>query len=900
MRKLTSYLVFTLSLGIVVLFLMNCSTEKDALLNRTFHNVTAKYNGYFNANEIIIESLFQHEASRKENYYNIIPVYQYPNTDESKGFYAPMDTAAAKCEIVIGRHSMPAKKVGRNSNAEWCSWIDDNWITIGWSQFYKRDYESAMEKFEYIEKQYKKNSIVHTAKFWEAKTLLEIEDYFTAEEILLELIDKKKEIEELEEEEKNKLQELNVYIKEKLNFKRKKKRKSDDDTKIVSFPKGLENKIYPTLADLYIRTKEYDKAIDMLNKAISLKQKREFRTRLIFILAQVYHELKNNAASELYGEVVKRNPDYEMAFQAKINRALAFSGSDNKSIKNQLLKMLKDDKNIDYYDQIYFALAEIALKEQDRLKGIEYLELSIESSSSNAFQKTASLMRLAELYYLERNYRKANQYFEATMGVIPKEHEDYELIKAKNKNLADLIRELNVIEYTDSILNLCKMPEKEVLALINDIIDTKREEIEAKKDQKELDMLFAENRKLPAGSPGINKLFIWDQNLKGLGFNEFKQIWGDVKLEDNWRRFNKNVSSMDLDNGTTNDSLISKELTIDYYLDQLPCGDQEELLLLEGNLMTSLYESGNIYLHKLDDAEESIGMYERVSKEYLPHEKAIAGLYQLYIIYKDKNKFAESNLYKNTILKDYKNSEYAQLILNPNYKEGQRLILQKEAIEYASTYELYSDKDYQSVIKITDEILALDSLNTFYCKYSYLNALSLGKLSYDTTYKKRFEKALSQTVRNCKESEYYQPAKTLLDKIRNVNSIENAKDGKSVFIYNNSVSHKFILFFPKESGNINSLKNKLSNFNKASFSKSALKTSNSFLNSQDQLIIVQEFDDLIAAMDYYSALSLNKGALKDVFNNFECFIISEKNLSALYIGKDLPKYMTFFNANYLD
>ena len=898
MPKTTSHLVFKISLSFVLLLLMNCSTEKDAILNRTFHNVTAKYNGYFNANEIINETLFQHEQSRKENYYQIIPVYQYPNSDESKGFYSPMDTAAAKCEIVIGRHSMPAKKIGRNSNAEWCSWIDDNWMTIGWSQFYKRDFESAMEKFEYIEKQYKKNSIVYTAKFWKAKTLIEIEDYFTAEEILLELIEKKKEIEALEEAEKSKIQEL----KEKLTSKRRRKKKSkDEDDKIVSFPKNLENEIYPTLADLYIRTKDYNKAIDVLNKAISLKQKREFKTRLIFILAQIYHELRNNAASGLYAEVVKRNPDYEMAFQAKINRALAFSGSDNKSIKNQLLKMLKDDKNIDYYDQIYFALAEIALKEDERLQGIEYLELSIESSISNAFQKTASLIRLAELYYLEKNYRKANEYFESTMGIIPKEHEDYQIIKAKNINLAALIRELNVIEYTDSILNLCKMPEKDVLTLINSIIDEKREKLEALQEKKEQELLFASNQRPSSGVAGSNRLFIWDQNLKGLGYNEFRKIWSDIKLEDNWRRLNKSSSSMDLENNDASDSLVAKELTVDFYLEQLPCGDQDELLLLENNLMASLYEAGNIYLHKLDDVDQSIGMYDRVSKEYLPQEKAIAGLYQLYIIYKDKNKSTESNIYKTTILKDYKNSEYAQLILNPNYKEGQRLIQQKEALEYTSTYKLYSEKEYLSVIKITDEILQFDTLNTFYCKYSYLNALSLGKLSYDSSYKKRFEKALSKTVKNCKGSEYYAPAKALLNKIRNINSIENAKDGKSVFIYDNSVAHKFVLFFPKESeGNINSLKNKLSNFNKSSFSKSALKTSNSFLTEKNQLILVQEFVDPAAAMDYYDALRVNKGALKGTLNKFECFIISEKNLAALYIGKDLTKYISFFKANYLD
>ena len=54
-----------------------------------------------------------------------------------------------------------------------------------------------------------------------------------------------------------------------------------------------------------------------------------------------------------------------MAFQAKINRALSFSGDDSKSIKAQLLKMLKDDKNIEFFDQIYYALAEIEFKNKN-------------------------------------------------------------------------------------------------------------------------------------------------------------------------------------------------------------------------------------------------------------------------------------------------------------------------------------------------------------------------------------------------------------------------------------------------------------------------------------------------------------------------------------------------------
>ena len=52
--------------------------------------------------------------------------------------------------------------------------------------------------------------------------------------------------------------------------------------------------------------------------------------------------------------------------------------------------MLTDENNADYFDQIYYALAEIEIKETNRLKGIEYLELSVETSVSNDYQKHTS------------------------------------------------------------------------------------------------------------------------------------------------------------------------------------------------------------------------------------------------------------------------------------------------------------------------------------------------------------------------------------------------------------------------------------------------------------------------------------------------------------------------------
>src|SRR5258705_11418147 len=100
----------------------------------------------------------------------------------------------------------------------------------------------------------------------------------------------------------------------------------------------------------------------------------------MFILAQVYqHENQNKKAFLYYTNCIHKNPPYEMAFNARINRARCFD-SDNKNgkeVKKELMKMLKDEKNKEYLDQIYYALAGLAEKEPDTTKAIALLDSSI-------------------------------------------------------------------------------------------------------------------------------------------------------------------------------------------------------------------------------------------------------------------------------------------------------------------------------------------------------------------------------------------------------------------------------------------------------------------------------------------------------------------------------------------
>jgi len=893
-KIINAYKVLTSVILTGVITIISCSTEKDAWLNRGYHNTTAKYNGYFNAGEIIKEAMTNYSESRVENYNVIIPVYEYADEVGSKSLYAPMDTAAAKCETVVGRHSMPSIKKGQFRKTEWCKWIDDNWMVIGQSKFYKRDFEKALKRFVYIERQYAKESIKYDAMLWQAKTYIELEEYEEAEEILKKLVEGQEELTQLLEEQKEEEKKKKEKSKSRSKSKHKSKSRSikEDDKTPPLYPKNFDREIAPVYADLFLRQKKYPKAVEKLEEAIELEKKRQFKTRLIFILAQVHQKLGNDQASSLYEQVVKLNPKYEMAFQAKIKQALAYSGGNNKSIKAQLLKMLKDDKNAEYLDQIYFALADMTLREGDRPKGIEYLELSVLSSSSNNDQKSKSFLRLGKLYYADKNYVKAQRYYDSTMTVLPKEHEEYETIELQNVSLTELVNQLQIVANRDSISKLCELSEKDLIVKIEDLIQNKKDDDARIEEENSTLAPIPFGGNTTGGSGG--KFWVWDNNLRGKGFNDFKKFWGNRKLEDNWRRTDKNSISSSEEGTDGEDGAEKDEYTVDYYLKDLPCGDDEKLLASSNEMMAAMYEVGTIYRVKLDDPIAAKETFNELVDRFLPKQKAVAGLYQLYLLESGETK----KKHENTILTDYPDSEYAKLIRNPNYKQTEQLAKEKDKAGYADTYQKYVRKQYLEVIINCDAIIEKDSTNAFLCNYYYLKAQAISGKNSGIDSLGVLESALSDVVTHCKEHEVYPIAKASLDKIRKISSVEDAKEGKGTYIFDPKLKHFFVMVIPNESGKTKEAKMKISNFNSASFSKSKLKTTSTFLDEETQIVLIKEFKNKTAADDYYLAFKVNKKQVKSLNKDYEYFVITNKNYASLMIEKSLDEYIEFFGKNY--
>ena len=127
-------------LGMLIMA-VSCTTtrKKDEVkgLGLLYENMTAHYNGYFNATEIMKESEVTLQVEYKDNFNQILPVFEYTAIDDPKSVASNLDEAIKKASVVISMHR-PSK------------WTDDCYLLIGQAQYLKQDYESAQKTLEYM------------------------------------------------------------------------------------------------------------------------------------------------------------------------------------------------------------------------------------------------------------------------------------------------------------------------------------------------------------------------------------------------------------------------------------------------------------------------------------------------------------------------------------------------------------------------------------------------------------------------------------------------------------------------------------------------------------------------------------------------------------------------------
>lgn len=858
-----------------VLLISSCSREKDTFLSRSYHKTTARFNGYFNAKEIIKENEFKLSSNQEEDYSQLLPVFIYPDEKASQNMFPDMDKVIEKCSQVIDRHSMYIRRKEKNK------WIDDSYFLIGKARFYKQEFGLAEETFLYVYQAFKGEPHRYNGLNWLIRTYIETKNWEKAEDFF-----------DIAEKEKNR------------------------------FPdeyKGEHNAIY---ADYFLK-KNQDKAaaIEKLETAILFTKDRDESRRLTYILAQLQLEKKNySVASELFSKVLKLRPDYTMRFNARINRAIAYdvSSDNSEDIKKELFKMLKDSKNEEFKDQIYYALADIAIKEDDEPLGIRYLKRSAKTSVNNVKQKALSYLRLADIYFEQPHYVNAQSYFDSTLLYLPEDHPEYYEAESKNNSLQELVRNLKIIDFQDSILSLSNLSEQDQRKKVKEIIKNLKEEEEKARQAEMRKLQLAQqasqtNSDAFGGGNRKGEWYFYNQTTMDFGKNEFRRLWGERDLRDHWRRSkmgsnlpkSQPLSTSETDakaeKNLADSTAITDENKYDEeaYLAGIP-SDINQQLTAHGKVSEALFNVGTIFKESFLDYKSAVKAFNRIITDYDTSVYNLPSHYQLYRIYLLNDDKPNAEKMKEWIMEYHPFSEYAYLIKNPNYNKQSKATKEKVDEYYEATYKLYRYGLYEDVISSCEKADESFSENHLKAKFDLLKARSIGHLGSPDDVRIAMERLVAD---HPGEAEI-ESAQAILDYIKQMNKPkkvekeEKKKKGKVKYNLGPAAKHMVIVSGSNKSPEFKSLKNRLSNFNKSYFREDKLEIASSILKNKD-LYMIKSFENQSKSERYFKALRNNTELMQIIKRaRAQEYLISIPNFQLLFGDKDEATYLEFFKQNY--
>ncbi|HTA62768.1 MAG TPA: hypothetical protein VK835_09945, partial [Bacteroidia bacterium] len=793
--------ILLLIAGLFIFLFTACTQYKNKFINRKYHDVTLRYNVYFYARESLKEGIQNLEDAYKDDYTELLPVFKYGTKESCKAIFPQMDRAIKKSSEGIQRHAIKDKK-SKVEIPNSGRWVDDCWNTIGKAHFYKREFFSAIESFEYVESAYKGKQ-KEEAKLWLMKSYNEL----------------------------NALSQSDHYSSLIKN-----------DRKFPSEYKGHYHALY---AEFYIKqgNGQYDEAIKQLNLAIKLTKKKAVRARYHFILGQLYEEKnKHEQAMFNYRMVVRlRPPTYDLIFYAKMRQSLMNKTPEAiQKAKDELYKMTKDFKNSDLLDVIYYTLGQLDENQNNIDNAFSNYKLSVKNSVSNNKQKAKSYLKLADISFEQENYVPSSRFYDSTIALIKDDYPGYADIKAKKTSLDSLVKNIVIIKTQDSLQAVANMDtvarNKLVKQLIKNLIKHEADSVAKKQAASSagggtpLSPSQGFTPQAPQGGTGPADWYFYNTMLKAQGLNDFIKRWGsNRKNEDNWRRSNKTSFTFEeteianaKDSAKGKDTVVLKsndKHEIEYYLKNLPLtkADQDSS---NKKILEAYYALGTIYREMLNNSKKSAQSFETMNQRFPGNKYEAASYYQLYRIFIQQKNDPKATAAKAFLLANYPKSDYARIINDPDFAKSVNAKQSEVAAEYDVAYNDYVNKNYSQAIAICNNALVKYGKGTLSPKFAYLGALSTGYLyGIDS-----LEKSLTSVVIKFPKSEVYDMAKTTLDLIKKQKQTFVPADTMSAndlptttYKVDDKAPHYFMIIL-SNTKELETLKNKISDLNKEYFS----------------------------------------------------------------------------------
>lgn len=710
--------------SLLLMCTISCSTKKDAFLNRSFHAVTSEFNILYNGQLAFDAGITEINGNYEDDFWELLPIepikFEKKESDESR--FGPgggpglnfndnqnerlqtttFDKAEEKAAKAIQRHSMKIYGVERNPQ------IDDAYFLLGKSRYYTQRFIPAIEAFNYVITKYPKSPLVDQTKVWNAKSNIRIDNEDLAIENLLELLTKEK---------------IQDDIKELANT---------------------------ALVMAYFKKDSTEAVIDRLKKATKTDENTVQKARNLFILGQVYSKQNHKDSATI---TFKKLANYKKApYKFRVHAEIAMGNNITSDtaysvLINRYKEMIDNRDNRPYHDALYY---QIGILESQRGKienAIVNFKKSLRAPKIGLKQKSYSYEKLADIYFDLNEFFLASSYYDSILMIDKKESLRQKKIQRKFNSLSSIISYESIVKVNDSVLKLVLMTKSERENYFQNYVNQLKKEDEKKAEQQQKNLNFGNNFATGGGTQNKNnkgKWYFYNQQSISFGEGEFKKIWGNRPLEDNWRwsnkQFNEKKKEENQDNVTITQT--TNKYDIATYIDKIP----KEAVVIDSisyQRNDALYELGLIYKDQFKKYTVAVDRLERLLKLNPDESYLLPTYYLLYELYSILKK-SKGDIYKNKIISKYPNSAYAQIILNPNKKPTSDKEVEEIRKLYTIAYNLYKDGTHRDAVCFIEMSLETIDNSILIPKFELLKAYCIGKYETKTNYKKTLEEVFKK------------------------------------------------------------------------------------------------------------------------------------------------------------
>ncbi|MBO3115201.1 hypothetical protein J4050_00485 [Winogradskyella sp. DF17] len=698
----------------------SCSRKKDTFINRNFHALGTRYNILYNGELALERGKLAVNDEFTENFWELLPVERMnisedvflPGESRNQDF----ERAEEKAIKAIQKHGMNID--GKEKNYQ----IDEAYLLLGKSRYYDQRFVPALAAFNNILNKYPTSDKINQVKIWREKSNMRLDN-------------------------------------NKVAIKRLKRLLEEEEGVITG--QDLADAT-AALAQAYINIEARDSALGQLAIAANTTKINREKARYHYIRGQLFNEFgQKDSANVEFDAIIEMHRNIPRSFyiNAHLEKSNNFNTLDGNLLEFEeyLVDLEENRENRPFLDKIYYRIAEYHRGQASDSMAEAYYNKSLRKTTSDNYLRALNYETLGNMYFERNIYKTAGFYYDSTMTAMQPNTKPFRIIKKKRENLDDVIYYEAVAQANDSILNIVSLSKEEQLAIYSDYVDflkeqaIKEQELKEKEEQRQKNTIAAKTaaantragktlnnpNSLPGGGFNQNgsgsSFYFYNPSTVAYGKNEFLNIWGDRKLQDNWRLSNQKANNVvALKESGAKDTFEDQKYDPETYIASLP-KEQGQIDSISKERNFAYYQLGIIYKEKFKELELSKSRFETLLKNSPEERLVLPSKYNLFKIYSELGLTRNAEAMKSHIISSYPDSRYAEILLNPQ-SELAKDENSPEAL-YTNLYKKFNEQKYAEVIAEADKQIKRLEGDGYVPKFEILKASAKGRLYGFEAYK---------------------------------------------------------------------------------------------------------------------------------------------------------------------